>query len=789
MSKKLVYLVCFIFVLGLGGAVHGAFDTVGVYDPDDEPHHNQVDQSGTYDSHTGNAGPENVIVLTTFQTLIGPAFNADAGGVLNAESESGGLDGQDIIANFGVNKTKSVTISSTSGTIHRGSGGSSGNRLPTSGDGRFAKSNTGDFVFDISPVTGGAPDEVIIYFAGTLLYRDNRDMNPQVTVTFSGGGTVTAIADMAMDAPSSSKDTFFGFVAPPGEGIVNVTFDLAGYTNLDDMAFITSAFVVLSKEASVPSPAKGMADVPRDVTLIWTAGEYTDKHDVYFGTDEQAVDDADTSDNTGIYRGRQDPNTYAPGRLEFDQTYYWRVDEVNAPPDSTIFKGDIWSFTTEPIAYAVENITATASSNDADKGPENTVNSSGLDDSGLLHGNEGVNAMWLSNRDGTQPTWIEYEFDNVYKLHKMWVWNSNESLEPMIGLGFKDVSIDYSVNGTDYTTLDTTHEFARASGTPNYAHNTTVDFSGVAGKYVRLTANSNWGGILDQFGLSEVRFFSIPVQARGPNPASGATDVGLDLVLGFRAGREAAKHDVYFSDDWQAVVDGTAPVTTVTDTSHGPLALDLGSTYYWRVDEVNDAETPTTWQGDVWNFTTHEYFVVDDFEDYNDYSPDEIFSMWIDGYGTTTNGSTAGYPEPDFLAGEHYIETTIVHSGDQSMPLFYDNNFKYSEAAMTLSSQRDWTIRGVGVLSLWFYGDTSNAAERMYVALNGSAVVYHDEPSAAQIATWTEWRIDLQEFAAQGVNLANVNTITIGFGDKNNLQAGGSGMVFFDDIRLYRSAP
>ena len=179
---------------------------------------------------------------------------------------------------------------------------------------------------------------------------------------------------------------------------------------------------------------------------------------------------------------------------------------------------------------------------------------------------------------------------------------------------------------------------------------------------------------------------------------------------------------------------------------------------------------------------------MDDFEDYNDYPPDEIFSTWIDGYGIATNGSTAGYPEPDFLAGEHYVETTIVHGGSQSMPLFYENDFKYSEVTMTLT-QRDWTEEGVGVLTLWFYGDASNAAERMYVALNGSAVVYHDNPNAAQIATWTQWTIDLQEFADQGVNLANVNTITIGFGDKNNLQAGGSGTLFIDDIRLYRPAP
>jgi len=123
------------------------------------------------------------------------------------------------------------------------------------------------------------------------------------------------------------------------------------------------------------------------------------------------------------------------------------------------------------------------------------------------------------------------------------------------------------------------------------------------------------------------------------------------------------------------------------------------------------------------------------------------------------------------------------------MPLYYDNNFMYSEATMTLVSVHDWTEEGVGVLSLWFYGDAANAAERMYVNLNGIATVYHGNPDAALIDTWTEWRIDLQEFAAQGVNLANVNTISIGFGDKNSLQAGGSGMVFFDDIRLYRPAP
>ncbi|MCP4257007.1 MAG: hypothetical protein GY774_05710, partial [Planctomycetes bacterium] len=75
--------------------------------------------------------------------------------------------------------------------------------------------------------------------------------------------------------------------------------------------------------------------------------------------------------------------------------------------------------------------------------------------------------------------------------------------------------------------------------------------------------------------------------------------------------------------------------------------------------------------------------------------------------------------------------------------------------------------------------------EPMYVALNGSAVVTNNNPDAALTSTWTEWRIDLQAFADQGVNLVNVNTITLGFGNKNNPVAGSTGMVFFDDIRLY----
>ncbi|MHC4597361.1 MAG: hypothetical protein ACYS19_20750, partial [Planctomycetota bacterium] len=150
----------------------------------------------------------------------------------------------------------------------------------------------------------------------------------------------------------------------------------------------------------------------------------------------------------------------------------------------------------------------------------------------------------------------------------------------------------------------------------------------------------------------------------------------------------------------------------MTEASHGPLSLDLAQTYYWRVDEVNEAETPVTWQGAVWNFTTQKYFVVDDFESYNDLDTTDpesnrIFLTWIDGYDLATNGSIVGYDVPSFT------EQTIVHGDRQSMPLFYDNSgtAQYSEATLTLTSGRDWTIRGIEALSLWFKGNPAGFVE------------------------------------------------------------------------------
>jgi hypothetical protein len=270
------------------------------------------------------------------------------------------------------------------------------------------------------------------------------------------------------------------------------------------------------------------------------------------------------------------------------------------------------------------------------------------------------------------------------------------------------------------------------------------------------------------------------------NPANGAVDVTQTPVLTWAPGL-GATHEVYFGADAASLeLKGSG---NLGSESYEPGQLEWNTTYYWRVDEANNANADSPWTGPLWSFTTANFLIIDDFESYNDLDPadpasNRIFNVWIDGFDNpAVNGSVVGHANPPFA------EQTIVHSGNQSMPFAYDNTVGKSEATLTLTSNRDWTAKGVNTLAIWFRGSSANAAENLYVTLNGNAVVNNDNPDAATRTSWTEWNIDLQAFADQGVNLANVTSITIGFGNRNNPVAGGSGMMYIDDIRLYPSAP
>jgi len=523
------------------------------------------------------------------------------------------------------------------------------------------------------------------------------------------------------------------------------------------------SFLVPARSAYDPNPVDDGKFVDPYVTLSWTPGHGAKIHTVYFGDDFDSVSSATEGTQIGVA-------TYSPGALEREKTYYWRVDEDDG---LVTHKGNVWSFR---IAKAGGGLRA-----DYYEGAElrnfiltrtdPQINFNWGDPGGPdpALGDDDFSARWTGEVEaGYTETYTFYPRTNDGV--RLWVdgrllvdsWES-VPIYPIEHSG----TIDLVVGNTYSIVMEYFENVGRAVAE------------------LRWESPSTPKQIIPQAALA------LPIKAGSPNPRNGATGVKHTPVLKWKAGDYAVSHEVYFGTHEEAIKNADTSSTEYKGTkdigseSYEPEKLEWNTTYYWRVDEVNDANPDSPWVGKVWNFTTANFLVVDDFESYNDIDPPDpqsnrIFEAWSDGYEIPTNGALVGNELPP------YAEQIIVHSGNQSMPLYYDNSVGYSEATLTLTYPRDWTENGVTTLTIWFRGNSDNAAETLYVALNGSAVVNHDNPDAAQITTWTEWIIDLQVFADQGVNLANVNTIAIGIGNKNNPLAGGSGKMYFDDIRLYR---
>jgi len=486
-----------------------------------------------------------------------------------------------------------------------------------------------------------------------------------------------------------------------------------------------------------PNPANGALYADTWVSLSWMAGGYAVSHDVYMGDNFD-----DVNDGTGdTFRGNQGDTYYVAGFPGFPYpdglvpgtTYYWRIDEVNEADPNSPWKGDVWSFLIPPKT-----------------------------------------AYFPNPADGAE----------FVELNAQLKWTA--------GFGSR---LHYIVFGEDFDQVSNA-----ATGVPNG----TLNYNPGP---LKLAKTYYWR--VDEFdGLQthkgEVWSFTTLGAAGGANPANGAVDVKPSAVLRWNAGSVAASHEVYFGTEADAVKNATknSPeykgARALGEESYDPGKLEFNTAYYWRIDEVNTTSTNSPWAGKVWSFTTGDFFVIDDFEDY-DTADNQIWYDWHDGLGYGAPGTVpyfAGNGTGAAVGDENtpsYTEETIVHGGGKSMPVSYDNNKQgfayYSEVEHTLTAQRDWTERGVAELSIWFRGRPDNGAEPLYVAVSNSAgapaVVVHDDPAAATIDAWTQWIIPLAAFADKGINLSNVDEIAIGLGTQGNLTApGGSGKMYFDDIRL-----
>jgi hypothetical protein len=142
---------------------------------------------------------------------------------------------------------------------------------------------------------------------------------------------------------ANSEATEFNGARGTGVPIDGLMDDIRVYRKALTQAEIQAIMRPDPQLAYEPNPGSGARlDVTQVSQLTWRAGDGATQHDVYLGTDRDAVIAADATDETGIYQGRQTATSYSP-TLEWGMDYFWRVDEVAA--DGTAANGTIWSFT------------------------------------------------------------------------------------------------------------------------------------------------------------------------------------------------------------------------------------------------------------------------------------------------------------------------------------------------------------------------------------------------------------------------------------------------------------
>jgi len=525
------------------------------------------------------------------------------------------------------------------------------------------------------------------------------------------------------------------------------------------------SFTIPPKTAYAPDPADGAKFIDPNEGLSWASGFGAKLHTVYFG------DNFDYVNNAAWGRPQAD-TIYALDTLKLENTYYWRVDEFDIVETH---KGDVWSFTTAGEGGGVR---------------ANYYQGMNFDSLALTRIDTQINFNWRSSKPATavgadhfSVRWtgeVEAAFTETYTFYT----NSDDGVRLRID-GQRLVN-----NWTDHAPTEDKGTIDLVAGNTYSLVMEMYENGGDAVAELRWSSPRTPKQLIPQAALSP------PIKAGNPKPGNGAVDVKHNQILSWSPGEAAASHWIYFGTDQEAVrkantgsheYRGSRKLGSET-YDHG--ILEWNTTYYWRIDENEDDGTLR--KGNVWSFKTANFLIVDDFEDY-DAGDNQILFSWNDGLGygapdapPYSPGNGTGSAVGDDTTGS-YTEETIVHGGNQSMPFWYDNSvFRYSEATLILTHPRDWTEKGVNTLVIWSIGDPANARAPMYVVLNGSAVVQHDDPDAAKIASWNQWNIDLQAFADQGVNLSNVNSITLGLGNRNNPIPGGSGKLYFDDIRLYR---
>ncbi|MDE0000413.1 MAG: hypothetical protein OXQ89_21930 [Rhodospirillaceae bacterium] len=235
-------------------------------------------------------------------------------------------------------------------------------------------------------------------------------------------------------------------------------------------------------------------------------------------------------------QGDQTETSFDPGTLQYDTIYYWRVDSKNEIGTLT---GDVWKFRTRTIPVPkpakVSNPTPAHDATAVSRRPTLMWRAAPRATSYVVY--LGTDAQLGSNeRQGDEQTGTTFEPDQALQYDTTYYWRVD------------------SKNDDGTTTGDV------------WSFTTEV-------KPARKTTN--------------------------PQPADGATNVGILTDLSWSTAPDATSYVVYFGT---ARSPGPAERLGEQEDTTRDVSLVHNTTYYWRVDSKNDGGRITT--GDVWSFTT-----------------------------------------------------------------------------------------------------------------------------------------------------------------------------------------
>ena len=92
---------------------------------------------------------------------------------------------------------------------------------------------------------------------------------------------------------------------------------------------------------------------------------------------------------------------------------------------------------------------------------------------------------------------------------------------------------------------------------------------------------------------------TLPGTPINPNPADKAKNVSIDAILDWPDSTNADYYDVYWGDS-----SGCFFGARIDVSEFGPLTMDYGHTYYWKVIAGNNCGSS---EGLLWSFTTEPY--------------------------------------------------------------------------------------------------------------------------------------------------------------------------------------